>query len=143
MPQFTLTLIHSQLFWLCLCFLVLYFFMSRICLPRIAEILKAREETIEKDSVSAASLQEKIDQINEHSQNLKSNSVQQYQLSIEQASKQAILDREKALGKLRKEIDKMTHESETKISNFIKDSKSDCDNIVEILVKSISNKILN
>ena len=50
MPQFEdIHLFIPQVFWFVLCFIVLYFFMSQIILPRIRDILEARQTTIDSD----------------------------------------------------------------------------------------------
>jgi F-type H+-transporting ATPase subunit b len=55
MPQLDSSTYSSQLFWLVVCFVVLYFILSYIALPKIAKVLEAREETIE-DKINKASM---------------------------------------------------------------------------------------
>ena len=49
MPQFDPATFSPQLFWLAIAFLVLYFIMSRLALPRVSDILRPREERIADD----------------------------------------------------------------------------------------------
>jgi len=53
MPQFDLSTFPTQIIWLALSFIVLYLLMSRVALPRIDNVLAAREEKID-DNLSAA-----------------------------------------------------------------------------------------
>ncbi|MBT7451768.1 MAG: F0F1 ATP synthase subunit B', partial [Rhodospirillaceae bacterium] len=43
MPQFDPSTFSSQLFWLLICFVVLYWVISKFAIPRIGDILEQRE----------------------------------------------------------------------------------------------------
>ncbi len=62
MPQFDLSQFPGQIFWLGVTFLVLYWVMSKIALPRIGEVLDARANRIGADLDRAASLKAEADQ---------------------------------------------------------------------------------
>lgn len=49
MPQFNLTSFPSQIFWLVVCFAVLYFLMAKLVLPRIGKTIEDRELKIQTD----------------------------------------------------------------------------------------------
>jgi len=49
LPQFNPAFFATQLFWLAVCFGMLYFLMARIALPRIAEVLSERQRRIDDD----------------------------------------------------------------------------------------------
>ncbi len=49
MPQLNIEMFPTQLFWLVVTFALLYFALSRVALPRIAEVLGARESRIAAD----------------------------------------------------------------------------------------------
>lgn len=49
MPQLDVSTFSSQIFWLIICFATLYFLLSRRALPRISEILEARQDRIAAD----------------------------------------------------------------------------------------------
>lgn len=55
MPQLDTTTFPSQLFWLLVCFVALYFILSYIALPKISKVLETREQTIEA-KINKASL---------------------------------------------------------------------------------------
>jgi F-type H+-transporting ATPase subunit b len=63
MPQFDLSRFPSQIFWLGVTFLVLYWVMSKIALPRIGEVLEARANRIGGDLDRASALKAEADQI--------------------------------------------------------------------------------
>jgi F-type H+-transporting ATPase subunit b len=48
-PQLEVWTFPSQIFWLLICFSILYYLLSRKALPRISEILEARQDRIAAD----------------------------------------------------------------------------------------------
>jgi F-type H+-transporting ATPase subunit b len=58
-PPFDPTSFPGQIFWLVLTFGVLYFLMSKVALPRVAEIIETRQSKIDGDLKAAAIMQEK------------------------------------------------------------------------------------
>jgi F-type H+-transporting ATPase subunit b len=49
MPQLDVSTFSSQIFWLIVCFGTLYYLLSRKALPRVSEILEARQDRIAAD----------------------------------------------------------------------------------------------
>jgi len=62
MPQFDLSRFPGQIFWLGVTFLVLYWVMNKVALPRIGEVLDARANRIGADLDRASSLKAEADQ---------------------------------------------------------------------------------
>jgi len=60
-PPFQSEHFPSQLFWLAVCFVLLYALMSRIALPRIGSILAERSRLIRDDLKAAESFKEQSD----------------------------------------------------------------------------------
>jgi F-type H+-transporting ATPase subunit b len=48
-PQLAVDTFPSQIFWLIICFVTLYYLLSRRALPRVSEILEARQDRIAAD----------------------------------------------------------------------------------------------
>jgi F-type H+-transporting ATPase subunit b len=48
-PQIEVSTFASQIFWLIICFATLYYLLSRKALPRVSEILEARQDRIAAD----------------------------------------------------------------------------------------------
>jgi len=61
MPQFDSTFFPSQLFWLLITFLSLYWVIARFAIPRIRDVLEQRGNTIQDDLDRAERLKTEID----------------------------------------------------------------------------------
>lgn len=53
MPQFDIIDFPTQIVWLTICFVALYFLMSRIALPRVEQVLEERQKRLD-DNLSTA-----------------------------------------------------------------------------------------
>ena len=62
-PPFETEHFPSQIFWLVLCFVTLYLILSRIGLPRIANILETRQHKLSSDIETAKNLRTEADQM--------------------------------------------------------------------------------
>ncbi len=63
MPQFDPSTFTSQIFWLIVTFITLYFLMARIVLPRIGEVLEERSERLAADLDKAQALKKEADAV--------------------------------------------------------------------------------
>ena len=63
LPQLDLTTYPSQVFWLVISFVVLYFLVAKLAMPRIAEVLEERQERIEDDLDKAETLKKEAYQV--------------------------------------------------------------------------------
>jgi F-type H+-transporting ATPase subunit b len=61
MPQFDPQFFLPQLFWLAVLFAILYLLMSRVALPRVAEVLETRQDRIAHDLDRAEELKKQAD----------------------------------------------------------------------------------
>ena len=141
MPQFDFATFLPQIFWLLICFGVLYFCVSKIILPRISSIVHAREGKINRNLNSAEKLQVKIQKLKIKSEKLRKRSTIFYNQTIKNALDEASLSREKSLNKVKNDIEKMTANAEKTIQSFVEDSKEQhnlaAKNIADILTKKI------
>ncbi|MGV6871413.1 F0F1 ATP synthase subunit B [Pseudochelatococcus sp. B33] len=61
-PPFNAETYASQLFWLALTFAFLYWFVSKIALPRIGSVIEERRQRIDTDLADAATLKAQADE---------------------------------------------------------------------------------
>jgi F-type H+-transporting ATPase subunit b len=80
MPQFDPSTFASQIFWLAATFVLLYYLLSRLALPRIAEVLEERSERIADDLERAAAFRKEPDAV-----------VETYQQALAKARSEAAL----------------------------------------------------
>ena len=141
MPQFDFATFLPQIFWLLICFGVLYFCVSKIILPRISSLVQARDGKINRNLNSAEKLQLKIDKLKIRSEKLRKSSTKFYNQAIKSSLDEAALNKEVSLNKVKADIEKMTVHAEKAIQNFIEDSRvqheSVAKNIADILAKKI------
>ncbi|MES2678039.1 MAG: hypothetical protein V4612_07010 [Pseudomonadota bacterium] len=140
MPQFNPESFSSQLFWLAICFGLIYISMSKIFLPRIRDILKERHHNIDHNESIAFQIQEQIDEIEITTKRLRETSVAQYKIALDQSTKQANLHKEEGLQNLKNQISKMVEESKAEIATFKNKSQNDCQKAVDRLVEEINSK---
>jgi F-type H+-transporting ATPase subunit b len=60
-PQLDASTFASQIFWLIICFGTLYYLLSRKALPRVGEVLEARQDRIEADLDEAQRLRQEAE----------------------------------------------------------------------------------
>ncbi|MBP2227100.1 F0F1 ATP synthase subunit B family protein [Azospirillum agricola] len=63
LPQLNPANFPTQIFWLALTFGVLYYLLSKKALPRVAEVLEARQERISRDLAKAAQLKDEAEAV--------------------------------------------------------------------------------
>lgn len=143
MPQFDLAVFTSQIFWLAVCFLVLYLAMSKIYLPRIKFILRKRERIVDVNTFKAHNLEKEINELNHNSEDLRKSSALQYKIAMDLAVKQIAVFREEATNNFRKSVDRIIDESNSNILRFNEESSKDSETAINKLVENISQKVFN
>jgi F-type H+-transporting ATPase subunit b len=104
-PQLDVSTFSSQIFWLIICFGTLYWLLSRRALPRVSEILEARQDRIAADldqaqrlrreaEAALATYEKAMGQAHDEAQALLAEV--QNRLQAEAAGRQAELDRQLA-----------------------------------------------
>lgn len=63
MPQLNIAEYPTQIFWLIVTFVPLYLFLWRVVLPRIGEVLEARQRHIDSDLEKATNLRQEAEEV--------------------------------------------------------------------------------
>ncbi len=63
MPQLDPSNYAGQIFWLVICFVALYWVLVRLALPRVAEVLEARQQKIDDDLDRAAAAKREAEKV--------------------------------------------------------------------------------
>lgn len=143
MPQFDPSSFSSQIFWLAICFALIYFSMSKMFLPRIRDILKKRADVLDDSHNLTIQLQSQINEVAAATKSLKDTANSQYKVAIEQSVKQAILSKEEAMNHLKEQVNKMIEESKLSIAKVREDYKKDCSTVINHLINEIDHRFLN
>lgn len=112
MPQLDISTFLPQLFWLLISFSLLYFLLSKFCLPKLNSVLDQREARID-DNLHAAKLAK------EEARKLK----QEYELIIAKATKEKDALFSEASKEISELMDKKMHELETELQHLSEQSE--------------------
>lgn len=112
LPQLDFAWFPTQIFWLALCFTLLYFLSAGAALPRVAEIIEARESRIAHDLDRADELQNEAQALARETDAILANARSQARAMVTKALEEA--DEEK--------VDRM-HEHETDIVRRVADAE--------------------
>ena len=141
MPQLDFTTYSSQIFWFSICFALLYFFVGKIILPRIYNIINERKTAVDSDLALAKDLDNRLENIQIKTNSLRDNASKGYNSKLEEASKTAIKERDRMVEELKEKLDQSAQKSRQEIKSFIEQSKTKSDATVIALVQSMKEKI--
>jgi len=116
MPQLCFDWWPNQIFWLTVTLVVIFFFLSRVALPRIAAVLAERQGTITNDLAAAEDLKVKAVEAEEAYNKALANARAEAQKIIAQAKAEIQADLDDATAKADAEISAKLAESEKTIA---------------------------
>jgi len=142
-PPLDDTTFASQIFWLVLCFGILYFVLAKIGLPRIAGIIESRQQKLDNDVETAERLQSESDVVKQSYEkellDARKASQQLAQKSRDQAKAEADAVREKAEASLQQKLDV----AEKNISDMKSKAMANVQEIAQDAAEEISSSLLN
>jgi F-type H+-transporting ATPase subunit b len=115
MPQFNPEWFASQIFWLVVLFVVLYFLMSRVALPRMAQIMEERQDKIEDDLAKAEKLKAEADEIYQAYEQRLTEARQQAQRLFKETADEVQAKQQQDLDKKAAELEQRIREAEQRI----------------------------
>jgi F-type H+-transporting ATPase subunit b len=115
MPQFDPTWFASQIFWLVVVFVILYFLLARVALPRIGEVLEERQDKIEDDLQKAESLKREADGVLEEYEKALAEARGKAQVTLKEASDAIAAETAKRNQAFGEQMAKKTGEAEARI----------------------------
>lgn len=121
MPQLNFQDFAPQLVWLALTFIILYFIMSRVALPRVGTILEERRSRISADLAAAAQLREETDK-----------AIQDYEKALAEAKSRA-----QEIGRqAREEMAKDIERERAKVDETINEKMADAEKRINEMKES-------
>ena len=116
MPQFNPEWFASQLFWLLLTFVGLYLLMSRIALPRVAEILQERQDKVSDDLTKAERLRDEAREIYDAYEDRLRTARTDAQAVMREAGESAAQEQSRRHAAFAEELDGRVEEAEERIA---------------------------
>ena len=112
MPQLDFSVFPSQLFWLCISFFTMLFLMSKLIIPKIAEMINLRKEKIDDYLDSAADFKARSEQ-----------ALENYHRALKEATDEANLSLQKTKQEMRNLIERKQTELNEEFSRQIKEGE--------------------
>lgn len=115
MPQLDPSTFPTQIFWLAICFAVLYLLMWKVALPRIGEILQERQERIDDDLEKAEKLRNDAAEVLEAYERTMAEGREKAQAILREASERAARESAERSHALAERLKRETEEAEQRI----------------------------
>ena len=118
MPQLDFSTFPNQIFWLVVTLVVIYLVLSRVALPRIAEVLAARQGAITSDIATAEELKQKA-----------ANAEEAYENALAEARAEAGRIAAAAKAEMQAEVDAAIERADAEIASKAAESEARIDDI--------------
>ena len=135
MPQLDFATFPTQIFWLCITFLVLYLVMWKVVIPRISGVLEERQSRVENDLERAEQLRLEATSVLAAYEESISNGKLEAQKIIQEATLQIAKSQTQRETEALKSISAMTAEAEGKINAARNDAIADIRTVAAELVQ--------
>ena len=138
MPQLDFSVFPSQLFWLCISFFTMLFIMSKIIIPKIAEMINLRKEKIDDYLDSAADFKARSEQALENYHRALKEATDEANLSLQKTKQEMknLIERKQA--ELNEELSRQIKEGEQQI----RDSKAKAMKQVDAMTEDLAAEII-
>ena len=125
MPQLEISTFPSQVFWLCVSFIVLYILLSNIIIPKISSVIKGRENEIKNNINNSEKLYMETEKINNEFEKIKKETEDQARSiinSLKESTNKKIAENNELLKKnLEEKLEKNELEINAKKKSALKD----------------------
>jgi F-type H+-transporting ATPase subunit b len=143
MPQFNAKTFPSQLFWLVISFLVLYFFITFLVLPRIRENIRLRKNKVLNDIDRAENLKKDIEEMILEYDGKISEAKDQVSKMIKKSILKSTEDFKRQVTIVKKQIDNKHIEVEKNIGNYKNKIEKDMLDSTASISSQIIKKIID
>lgn len=140
MPHLEFHTYAGQLFWLAICFILLYVALSALVLPRISNVIESRGKMIADDLAEAETLKNKAVELNASQEKLLAETGEKARKLIDEQTAKAKAAAEKKRTELSAKLDEKLAKAEKEIAKIEKQSVSAIEEMSEDLSKLIVAK---
>ena len=127
MPQLEVSTFISQIFWLIVCFSILYYLLSKKALPRVAEVLEARADRIRADLDEAQRQKKEAEDALARYEQVLADARNKAQAQVAEIQAKLQADAADAQAKLDEKLAKQVAEAEGRIAKARADALKDLD----------------
>ena len=142
MPQFDFATFPSQIFWLIVCFAVLYFLLARSVLPKIGAALEARQRKIDDDLERATELELKAKEALAAYEAQLDGARDEAQSAIRQATEDMAAEAEQQHQALAKKLAAEVKAAEARIAEARKDALSNIQQVASETARAATARLI-
>ena len=143
MHQFDISQFSSQIFWLLICFSVIYLLAKKLFMPKMEKIIGNRADKIEHLRLETEKLNQKLSDINEKIESVRKDSIIKYSNIIADPKSKSNENRINFIKKNQEQISVLQNESNSLTQNILQDYSENSEVIIENLVRQISDKLVS
>jgi len=141
MPQMVISDFMPQLVWLFIIFLILYFSMKYIALPRISEILSTRDMKVINNLNKAEEIRNKIDEANKQHQLAIKETNESIKVLVNEISQKSTAEAEQKIQECQKNINTKITQEKIKLTKEIESFNKNIEKISNEAAQNIIKKI--
>lgn len=142
MPQMDLTWMPSQLFWLFVCFALLYVIVSRTIVPGVERVLQNRSTTLSADLVSADAMSREAEQARTHYEKAQADARREADATIAKVQADAAASLAAEQGKLDAKLKAQMAEVDASIAAKLAKAEKEIGPAAASLAADITGKLL-
>jgi F-type H+-transporting ATPase subunit b len=142
MPQFNPEWFASQLFWLVVTFVGLYLLMSRIALPRMAQIMEERQDKIEDDLAKAEKLKSEAEEVYQAYEQQLAEARQQAQKTLKETGEKLDQESRERHEAFTQELNQQIADAETRIDSAKQEALNNLQSVAGEVAQDASAKLL-
>lgn len=143
MPQFNPEWYISQIFWLIVIFVVLYLLMSRIALPRVAQILQERREKVSDDLAKAERLKGEAQEIYDAYESSLREAREQAQKAVRETREEIDQDRAKRHAEQSRELNQQIADAEARIDAAKQEALDNLQSVAAEIAQAATAKLVD
>lgn len=142
MPQFNPEWFASQIFWLVVTFVVLYLLMSRIALPRVAEILQERREKVSEDLAKAERLKNEAQEIYDAYEAALHKAREDAQKVLREANEQIADEQARRHAEYTRELNQQLEQAEQRIESAKQEALGNIESVSAEIAQAATTKLI-
>jgi F-type H+-transporting ATPase subunit b len=142
MPQLEPAFWPTQLLWLAITFIALYLIIWRIALPRIADVLEARQRKLDDDLKKATALKEEAETIMAEYEKMRADAQASAHAALQKAQNEMKAEAERQSHELAARLGKQTEEAEARIGEAKSSAIAGLESTVSEVVAAATEKLI-